>query len=430
MHKRWTLVESLALLALLVACSSGKTAGFGSSDASALVRDAREASVVPEATGQDVPPPCTDCDHDGYTAPADCNDTDPQVNPEAYDFIGDGIDNDCDGTVDNPVVTCETIPKTAPGDPTDFARASDLCAQRSLTHTGHPFDPLVRAAWGQVQGYGPGQSLWTSMTKPEQVNIVSAFGQNAARTGQTMFGLSNGPWGTTTPRTSAPLDPAGFRLDDACSDIPLVGSDCQSLTGNAPASGISVQDWAELTLWVQVPVNATTMSFDFAFFSSEFNQFWQSAANDAFFVLVSSQTLKGTNVAKDAHGLGITVNSGFFQLCPAPPGPAGLSQDKAAGIQQCVGVAGTPVVKGTLAGTGFDGASVGSDDTVLSISQQKYIYGGGSGWLQAVFAVTPGEQLQMRVVIMDTFDGLKDSVVLMDGMTWGHAAQTGVARLP
>ena len=69
-----------------------------------------------------------------------------------------------------------------------------------------------------------------------------------------------------------------------------------------------------------------TVVFDFAFFSSEFNQWWNSAANDAFFVLVTSKELTGQNVARDSHGLAVTVNSGFFQLCPAPPGPAGLSR--------------------------------------------------------------------------------------------------------
>ena len=34
--------------------------------------------------------------------------------------------------------------------------------------------------------------------------------------------------------------------------------------------------------------------------------------------------IANANVAKDAKGLAITVNSGFFQLCPKAPGPAGM----------------------------------------------------------------------------------------------------------
>jgi hypothetical protein len=253
-----------------------------------------------------------------------------------------------------------------------------------------------------------------------------------------MVGLANGVWSAADPRNDPPLDPAGFHLDDACSDIPLVGKDCEALTGNAAGAAVSVQDWAELTLWVKVPSNATTMYFDFAFFSSEFNQWWNSSANDAFFVLVSSKESAGTNVARDAHGLAITLNSDFFQLCPLPPGPtigdAGV-QDSVA-LQQCVGMSGdaTQSVFGALSGTGYDGAGLDGGpalDVAQAVDGDYYLYGGGSGWLRTTFPVTPGEELQMRVVLMDTFDGLKDSAVLFDDMGWGQDGGTGgVSRPP
>jgi hypothetical protein len=201
-----------------------------------------------------------------------------------------------------------------------------------------------------------------------------------------------------------------------------------------------VQDWAELTLWVKVPTNAGSMHLDFSFFSSEFNQWWNSSANDAFFVLVSSKTISGSNVAKDAHGLAVTVNSDFFQLCPVYPGPgvgpsdAGVQEPTA--LQQCVGMSGdaSQGILGSLLGTGFDGAALADagtpSDTAQAVDGNYYIYGGGSGWLTTSFAVTPGEELQVRVVLMDTFDGLKDSVILVDNMGWGQSAASGVSRPP
>jgi hypothetical protein len=370
-----------------------------------------------------------DCDGDGYAVPADCNDDDALVNPEAFDFI-DGVDNDCDGIVDNPVLTCETIPATSPGSPTDFARAADLCAQHSITNAGTVADPLVHAAWGQVQGLGPGETLWTSATKPVQVSIASSFGQNQPRQGKTMAGLANGIWANTDPRNDPALDPAGFHINDACSDIPLMGQDCASLTNGTPSGTVNVQDWAELTLSVKIPSNVQTAVFDFAFFSSEFNQWWDSAANDAFFVLVTSDNFQGQNVAKDMNGLAVTVNSGFFQLCPVSPGPPGLQESAA--LEPCVGVSGdaSQQVFGQLAGTSYDGAIDGTSDTVQAVNGDTYIYGGGSGWLTAKLPVVPKETLQMRVIIADTFDGLKDSSVLFDAVRWEAASEPGGVSRP
>ncbi len=442
MTRRWLGLAAIGG-AVLWACSStgsGNLSGFGDSGTpkseGGHATDGRAASDVVAPPPHEAGMLCTDCDHDGYDRGIDCDDEDPRVNPDAYDFIGDGVDNDCDGMVDDPVVNCETIPASAPGSPLDFARAADLCAQRAITHTGKPFDPVVAAAWGQVQGLGSGQTLWTSKTKPEQINIVSSFGGNKPESGKTFFGLANGPWGATAPRTTAALDPSGFNLSNACTDIPLLGDDCLALTGNMSAAGVSVQDWAELTLTVHVPINVSGMSFDFSFFSSEFNEWWQSSANDAFFALVTSKTIKGANIAKDSAGRAVTVNSSFFQVCPTVADVASFGiTNAAASLAQCVGVTGSAAVPGTLAGTGYDGAGSGGDagsDTVRTIEGQTYIYGGGTGWLTAAFPVTPGEQLELRIVIMDTFDGIKDSVVLVDNFAWQATApmMTGVTRPP
>jgi hypothetical protein len=405
----------LASVALACGCSS-KKAGFTSDSGTLGMLDCGHP----------------DCDNDGYAVPADCNDSDPEINPEAFDFPDDGVDNDCDGHVDDPVLACETVPAQPPGEPSDFARAADLCAQHAITSAGTVFDPLLRAAWGQVQGLGPGQTLWTSRTKPVQVAVASRFGANEPRQGRTMIGLANGPWGAVDPRASAALDPPGFHLDDGCADIPVSGRDCASLTNGAEGGKVSVQDWAELTLWVKIPSNVQTAVFDFAFFSSEFNQWWDSSANDGFLVLVTSRNFAGENVARDKNGLAVTINSGFFQLCPTWPGPAGLSKDKAAGLQSCAGVGGDPArsILGTLAGTGYDGAAVGTDDTVFAVNGNEYVYGGGSGWLTAKFPVVPREELQMRIIVADAFDGLKDSAVVLDAIRWERTSETGVGRPP
>jgi hypothetical protein len=402
----------------LAACAPG----CGSSKSSAGFQDGGGPSFCPN----------DDCDGDGYPSSIDCNDTDPNVNPDAYDFSGDGIDNDCDGVVDDPVESCETVPSQAPGSPGDFARAADLCPQRSKTREGKVFDPLIRAEWGKVKGYGPGQRIYVSDTKMQQVNIVSSFGANQPRRGRTMIGLATGPWNAPDPRSSPALDEAGFHLNDACGDIPLAAGDCAALSNGAPAGGVSVQDWAELRLWLKVPSNARSLAFDLSFFSTEFNQFWNASLNDTFLVLVTSKTLAGQNMAKDGSGRAISVNSGFFQLCPPAPGPPGLTADKSEALQSCVGIDGDAArgILGSLRGTGYDGAAVGTDDTVLAANGNKYVYGGGTGWLTAKIPVVPRDEIQVRVIVHDTFDGLKDSAVLVDAFRWMPDEASGVARPP
>ncbi len=371
-----------------------------------------------------------DCDGDGYKAAQDCNDLDGTINPEAYDFPGDMIDNDCDGTVDNPVTNCAATTSTAT-DAVNFARTLDLCPQRSTTNAGTKFDPIVSATWGQISG-----GLSTIKTNPKQVGRLAAFGDNAARNGADLMGMSTGAIGSKDPR-SPTLGALGTgSVLNPCGAVPINAADAKSLTGSTTGGScatLTANDYAELKLNVKVPSNANAMLFDFSFFSTEFNEFWKSDFNDGFFVLVTSKNLKGINVAKDATGAGITVNSGFFQLCPASPGPANLDPAKAGALKNCVGEPIDPAGKilGSLKGTGFAGdllATPSTNDTSPGYSDPTltYVYGGSSGWLSSKFGVTPGETLVIRFIIFDTGDNRLDSAVILDNIRWEKAPPTTV----
>ncbi|MBI2388673.1 MAG: putative metal-binding motif-containing protein [Deltaproteobacteria bacterium] len=378
---------------------------------------------TPETIGGCLGADPLDCDNDGYRASdGDCNEKDGTINPDAYDFLEDGVDNDCDGTVDNPVTECAATPGST--DPMQFARAADLCTQRSKSKKyGGTFDPVFKVEFGKISaGFG------SSTTKMEATKILSQFGDNKPRKGTTLFGMQSGPILAEKPRESKPIDM--LPVQNACAAMGLKDADCKSLTtGSSIPISASVQDFQEVRMFIRVPSNAKAMVFDFAFFSTEFSEYWNSPFNDAFFALVTSKKVAGLNVAKDSKGKALTVNSGFFQLCPAPPGPAGLVKPEALSAAPCVGVDGapaaTPPILGTLKKTFFDGEGIGSTDDTISAGgdagTSKHIYGGGSGWLSTKFEVEPGESMVVRFMVHDTSDGALDSAAIVDNIRWEQA---------
>jgi hypothetical protein len=80
----------------------------------------------------------TDSDGDGWAtcdasgASLDCCDahecgTPPTVNPGAFDVVGDSVDNDCDGTIDNQLGFCDQGLASGSTTATDYAKAIDIC---------------------------------------------------------------------------------------------------------------------------------------------------------------------------------------------------------------------------------------------------------------------------------------------------------------
>src|SRR5207244_3290049 len=109
-------VASLSLLVVLaVACSATRDEGpeglnpdggggdGAGDDGGFKFKDADPGLDV------DLPPldPAKDNDGDGYLFADDCDDRNPLINPGAYDVAGDGVDNDCNGKVDD-VEDCDS----------------------------------------------------------------------------------------------------------------------------------------------------------------------------------------------------------------------------------------------------------------------------------------------------------------------------------
>jgi hypothetical protein len=109
-----------------------------------------------------------DADGDGYSPPADCNDADLSINPGAAEVAGDGIDNDCDGQVDEGENVCanfvDFLPEgttgfdssectTAPGEPVASCQTGGSGHADYLAfelQPGQTGDVAVLSAWDAV----------------------------------------------------------------------------------------------------------------------------------------------------------------------------------------------------------------------------------------------------------------------------------------
>ena len=384
----------------LAACSAGGndtstpgTGGNGSTGGSA----GSDASVPDVNEDSDdwcySTDPHADFDGDGYTiAQGDCNDCHPNVNPGAYDFPGNGVDEDCDGKVDNEPLDCD---KEFPGegwDPVEAARSLGLCRFPAEGATGS------KRTWGVIGAkyvfadgseasdapYSSGEDCTApegfgglgSAPNPWSYRVAEQFGVVKPRKGASMVILSTGiaeagnfgdPKNGVRMCTKSPT-PTGFPTPSsaACPEV---------IIDYTPVA----HDPIALELKIRVPTNAKSFSFDFNFHTFEHPEYVCKRYNDFFVALLYSQhedTPENRNISFDKLNNPVSVNNGFLEVCK-----------------------GCSLGPGELAGTGFEGH-------------------GATGWLRTSAAVVPGEEIVLRFAIWDMGDNVMDSTVLIDNIQW------------
>jgi hypothetical protein len=319
--------------------------------------------------------PNDDQDMDGFTvAEGDCNDCDPNVNPGAIEVMtpADGAggapatpaDEDCDGTIDNVAMPCDSGIAIDSANPIDAARAIELCHQP----TGPKDWGVVSSNWVRANG-----TVLGGVTA--QMGLLPKFGSNVnPRAGSTMLGVSSGhARDASQPGACGQLSCYGYGAGTAPAGFPQDVPNCSGDTDINDDVGLEVQ--------VRTPKNATGFSFDFRFYSFEYPEWVCTSFNDQFIALVQpppAGSING-NVSFDSMNNPVSVNVGYFDVC------SGCS-------------AGTA----DLAGTGFDTW----DDA------------GGTVWLRSTSPVTGGDTVTIRFAIWDTGDQAWDSTALVDNFQW------------
>lgn len=335
----------------------------------------------------------TDFDGDGFSpAQGDCQECDAGVNPGAYDFPSNSVDEDCDGTADNAVATCDSA-LTQLGDAWDHAKAIGLCKVATSSSWG-----VMSADFVQANGT-------TACTNTLQREIASTFGSgNLPTEGSKLSVFSSG-----TARTSSEsgyVQPNGNGYAPNTSSTPAYAVPAAS----GCSAGTAGNDSCGLKLKIRAPTNAKSFAFNFDFFTSEYPEWVCTAYNDAFvaYYLGSLNTQTNKNISFDSVGNPVSVNNGLFSIPGVTPPPSSGSHVK-------------------LNGSGFDGVCANN------YSGTKYsansICGGATGWLNTSAPVKPGEEITLQFSIWDTGDHKWDSTVLLDHFSWSASAASIVTGL-
>jgi hypothetical protein len=318
----------------------------------------------------------------------------------------DGIDEDCDGVVDDEPTGCDKNAVLDSTDPFNAALAMDLCRKTTETATGKQrtwgvVDATFVAPDGSDNCTGVGSCAANANFKLGHGNLTK-LGTNAPQNGGThMFALSSG-----TARD--PSDPGyqsvaggssgscagvggfdkGFTVGPAAG-YPVPAPACPPNTTAGPA-----HDGAALRLVIRVPTNAQSFTFNLNFFTPEFPTYVCTEFNDAFVVEMAPAPKGagvGGNIAFDSTGNIISVNNALVQEC-TPQNAGGINFT-------------CPLGTSALASTGFDNHAA-------------------TGWLQTQVNVDPslkGKDVTLLFALWDSGDGCLDSTALVDNIQWSTA---------
>ncbi len=351
----------------------------------------------------------SDLDGDGWTiCDGDCCDeigvvcgTPALVNPGAFEYVGNMVDDDCDfGTPDaSAPAACSTVSKFTGVTPMDVANAIDLCQ----TTAANP--PLPLKKWGVItaeyrlaNGASPPAAQLTNMQN-FQAAVMTQYGTNATnlpQLGPTLAGISSGRMRDANDTGYvAPNSGTDFASDSTPNANYLAqhGGALPSsagCSGNCPA-GSGANDSINVRLDIRVPTNAQSFSYKFRFFSSEYWTWSCTAYNDFYLALLTSAAVgipADKNISFDSSNNPVSVNNGFFDVCQAK------------GCYTC------PSGTAALAGTGMDNVAGGG------------VTGGATNWLTTSAPIVPGETMTIEFQVFDVSDNILDSLSLLDAFQW------------
>lgn len=344
--------------------------------------------------------PSSDADGDGFTTEeGDCRDDSPEINPGAYDFPGNGFDEDCDGEDATEAAACDSALAMDSTDPMDGARAIGLC--KTATEEGREWG-VISASYTEADGSG-------ELSGSVQSGLLPRFGAVSPPVGGSLLALSSGAARASDQAGyTSECDLLGVSCDFGCSPsqdppsgFPKSPPDCRDEIGE-DLVGSSIYNSAALELRIRVPTNANSFAFRTNFYTYEYPDYICSVFNDFFVTLVdpAPDGAENGNVVFDTEGNLVSVNSSFLRVCE-PGVHNGRTFDCPLGTDQ-------------LAGTGFTAEAECGVNLDFPTPKDR----GATGWLETSVPVEGGSVVTVRFAIWDTADPTLDSTVLIDAFEW------------
>ena len=178
--------------------------------------------------------------------------------------------------------------------------------------------------------------------------------------------------GGNLPAPLNPVDVAG----DCTMNAALIGTgDCSSTIQSQFDQGNSANDYTEMRFSATVPADVTSFSYDLAFFSVEYPDYYQSQFNDMYVGWLEAENWTG-NISFDEMGNPISLNAGFLDY-----------RDDANNLPEFAGTC---------------------------MRQHA-----GTKWLTTTAPVVPGDNIEVVFAIFDLSDSILDSYVFLDNFQWG-----------
>jgi hypothetical protein len=285
--------------------------------------------------------------------------------------------------------TCEelgnckcTIPEHVPCDAgtNDPFRAIGLNCPGELQVNGSTSGPA--SARGIIAGFGG-----TNTFDPREGSVYTVIGSGLVGDldNPTPNGDSN-QFPTHCNDDLGAFDPGGslpapLKVQDVGGDCvanpALLGTgDCSNTIEGQFSQGVSANDYVEMRFDVQVPPDIVSLSYDFAFSSTEYPFYSGSEFNDMYVGWLESELWTG-NISFDGSGNPISLNAGFLEF-------------------------------------------TGSDAELAGTCMRQHA---ATGWLTTTAGVTGGETITVVFGIFDLSDSILDSYVFLDNFEWGCVPQ-------